>query len=552
MESSPNTTGFFSRAALLALAFVVAACAAPGRAWAIDPEGPEVKELIDKGLKFLETKTDRRLGGKCLIALAFIKAGQPNHARVDEALAACRQEVGKPINRLDVYSNGLALIFLSEARGRGDSNLLGQYLDKLYERQKPHGGWGYHDKQTGDTSQTQYGALGLWEAHQANRRIDPDAAMRMAHWLVATQDPSGTWGYQGAVSESSGRVAQSGVSVTMASAAMGSLLIAADMFGVLNPIYFDSVDSDAVEPLDGDSGGSESAELPSALRPRDAGGAASRQAPPLSSRGLAVARIYQSLEDGANWMENNYKIDADTYDNYYLYALERYKSFEELLNGEDDPEPHWYNDGYQKLLGSVRADGSWSESCGVAVDTAFAVLFLLRSTKKSIRATIGEGALVSGRGLPSDVSKARLSRGQVVAERAAVKLNDFIGMIDRDETPSGYADGGVSLVEGEVDAETADRLAELLRTGSPEARLAAAGLLGRTGDLARAPDLIYALTDPDRRVVLAARDALRMLSRRIGGFGLPNDFNENQRRQAIASWTRWSESVSPGTASAAR
>ena len=56
----------------------------------VTQESPEVRELVDKGLEFLEKRTDSRLGGKCLVALAFLTNGaSPNHHRVGEALSVC-------------------------------------------------------------------------------------------------------------------------------------------------------------------------------------------------------------------------------------------------------------------------------------------------------------------------------------------------------------------------------------------------------------------------------------------------------------------------------
>src|SRR4051812_25625451 len=82
-------------------------------AMAVTPDSPEVKAVLDKAFKYLETASDNRLGGKCLIGLCFVKRGETEaHAQVQAAVAACQAAVagkqpGQPIND-DVYSNGLA------------------------------------------------------------------------------------------------------------------------------------------------------------------------------------------------------------------------------------------------------------------------------------------------------------------------------------------------------------------------------------------------------------------------------------------------------------
>ncbi len=76
-------------------------------------------------------------------------------------------------------------------------------------------------------------------------------------------------------------------------------------------------------------------------------------------------------------------------------------------------------------------------------------------------------------------------------------------------------------------------------------RLLAVRALGRTGNLDYVPTLLYALTDPDRRVVLEARNELRFISRNFDGLGPPDDFTEQQRYAAIDAWKKWYRSIRP-------
>ena len=73
---------------------------------------------------------------------------------------------------LDVYSNGLAVIFLCELAPHKYAREIEWYLDRLKKRQKDHGGWGYNELPTGDTSQTQYGTLSYWEANRRGFSVD--------------------------------------------------------------------------------------------------------------------------------------------------------------------------------------------------------------------------------------------------------------------------------------------------------------------------------------------------------------------------------------------
>src|SRR3989304_3092372 len=100
----------------LAAAVVALCCASP--VLAVTSESPEVQRLIAAGLAALEKPGSdiedlyaERLGGQCLAGLAFVKAGKPNHPRVAAAIDACRTAMTSG-EKIDVYSNGIAIVFL--------------------------------------------------------------------------------------------------------------------------------------------------------------------------------------------------------------------------------------------------------------------------------------------------------------------------------------------------------------------------------------------------------------------------------------------------------
>ena len=88
-------------------------------AQAVTPESPEVKILLDKAFKFLETANDNRLGAKCLVGLCFVKRGENEtypqvKAAVDACKAAAAQGAAGRQQQEFVYSTGLAIVFLCE------------------------------------------------------------------------------------------------------------------------------------------------------------------------------------------------------------------------------------------------------------------------------------------------------------------------------------------------------------------------------------------------------------------------------------------------------
>jgi len=519
-------------------AFAVQAASAGLRpAHGYTPQSPEVTKAVARGIKFLESDAakDRRLGARALIGLALLKHGASSgHPKVVEAVQEIRtalSNVDDPAKfNADIYSTGLSIIFLVTLDAGKYSPEIKALQQSLLARQKSHGGWGYPAKKTGDTSMTQYGVLSAWEAKQAGYPMPLESIEAVTIWLLKTQDPSGAYSYQGTVSDTFQPVAQIAKDIrhSMVAAGLGSLYICADMLGMVKPARKDD-------------------DLPSALKELKS----KKETGPLTTR-IDPRLVREAQARGNRWMAENYKINPGGWICYYLYALERYCSFREAAEGKSDKEPKWYNDGVRYLIDSQASDGHWHTQASPTADTAFAVLFLLRSTKKSIQHArgLGAGTLVGGRGLPRDTSRVELRQGKVVprpllgpAEALLAALNDSSG--------SKTAEAIEALAELPPKQSRVlvnkhkEKLRQLVAGRAPEARIAAVRALGRTGDLNHVPTLIYALTDPDPEVVRQARDALRRISRRFGGFGLPDEPSQAERTEVIEKWKAWYLAIRP-------
>ena len=147
----------------------------------------------------------------------------------------------------------------------------------------------------------------------------------------------------------------------------------------------------------------------------------------------------QAMNDGNAWFEKNFAVYQDAYPYYYLYSIERYQSFRELVEDTFDEEPRWYNEGVDLLAERQEASGRFmrggtTSSCDAPVGTAFATLFLLRSTRETIENVIDrDGVLRGGRGLPTDLSDIRLRDNQIVAPAITGTVTDMIGMLEDEE-----------------------------------------------------------------------------------------------------------------------
>ncbi len=154
---------------------------------AVTPDSPEVLALIDKGLAYLAKpeNTDSRLGAKCLIALAFHKRGLPDDSpRIQEAVEACGLQFEPLEGEVFIYNKGVAVIFLSELDSAKYRELIDRYAGSLKQHQKPHGGFGYINYETGDTSQTQYAALAYWEMLNHGMTPKAESVQQCLKWLM--------------------------------------------------------------------------------------------------------------------------------------------------------------------------------------------------------------------------------------------------------------------------------------------------------------------------------------------------------------------------------
>jgi hypothetical protein len=515
-----------------------------GKACAVTPKSPEVQEVIDRGVAFLSKSSDGRLGGACLIALCILKnGGDPSHPQVQEAIKQCLAVAegggaGGPTGGVDNYSIGIAVMFLCEAdpadplRYRDATEKM---LQIMLKKQQAGGGWSYSGMQTGDTSQTQYSALGLWTAKAVGIEVPQERVERLCGWLIRTQDVSGAWGYQGTDPGSYTRVNQSSVRPSLAAAGLGSLYICSDLLGITNP--------KEEEP---------DSNVPAALR-------AVQDKAPKKKKSDGISRVIdaglarRSMADGNRWIDANLGKYPQQWTYYYLYGLERCMSFRELAEGTKDPEPDWYNDTFEFLRRNQQPNGAWKGADETEViNTCFAVLFLLRSSKKLIDKIkpLGEGTLLGGMGLPSETADLQEKDGKIVESPLAGSVDELLAIIDDPENADMQrlaASGGSLALDSNVTKRAGQitKLRSLVSAGSYEARLVAVQMLGKVREFDNVPVLLYALTDPDVRIVQAADKGLRFVSRKFGGVGLPEEPTATDIKAAQNAWKAWYLSVRP-------
>ena len=487
--------------------------------------------VVEKGVQYLKSHMvgAGQVGETALMALALIKAEVPaSDPALKRAIAAvlgrfaessyAPERGGGP----EIYEASVIILALGNLDPIEYRPQIQAAARHILSRQNANGSWDYSSRPHGDASISQYAVLGLWEAENAGVAIPPSAWDRAAQWYLSVQSAVGGWTYH--------RDEGGQDTISMTAAGVGSLLICNRQLAPYRAAVR------VAHPL---------------LIPLDAEGDRKKYQPDVPAR-----RVDQAAQAGINWLGNNFMTAGNPaiagHSIYYaLYGIERMGALADKATlGRRD----WYAEGRAFLASSQAGDGSFHASYGDGPNTAWAVLFLTKSTAKTIRKIqvrrLGAGTLIGGRGLPRDLSQISIAGGHVIARPMDGAVEEMLGNLEdpRVEDASSALSGLIARYRTEGSKALKpyqDRFRKLLTDPDQGVRRVAAWSLARTGDLAMALPLMEALRDPDDGVVAEARRGLELLSRKIEGFGPPPRATREQREAAILRWKEWYEAARP-------
>ncbi|MDP7020610.1 MAG: hypothetical protein QGG36_32720 [Pirellulaceae bacterium] len=513
------------------------------------PEDELVRGMVGRGIRYLESKSAfqqphvGRLGGICLIALAIHKGSRDhdeNHPIVRAAITRCLAEAAKPTAALQQledsnYSLGIATVFLCEVDAQKHRPAIDKFLAALWANQQAGGGWGYvrgsEADGLGDTSQTQYGVLASWTAQHEGVPVEAGVFERAARWLLRTQDIGGAHAYK--PRDQGQRIAQaSRKTLSLTAAGAGSNYICGDALNLF--------------------AGELAKEKARQLGPLREVGAAAAELAPRSS--LSPAAVLAGTAAADRWFDSRLALNGGDSFYYMLYAIERYMTFRDRAHGRDVAAPLWYNAGVDYCRRAQNAQGGFWETPdgGRAIPTAFAILFLIRSTHTSLEVPPKHDGLLAGGG-PDQLEKILNndfgSDGKPVNPETPLTFDQVLTQLSQGDFAIDDIPVQLPPRRPDVDTTKRDAVMELLKQRvshpDPQMRLAVVKLIASNAKMDEVPALLYALRDPDHRVVRAARDGLRFVSRKIEGFGLSDRPTEAERVQAKKAWTRWYRRVRP-------
>jgi hypothetical protein len=412
----------------------------------------------------------------------------------------------------------LALANLDPVRYKPQIESTAKYI---MARQNLNGSWDYNQRTAGDTSISQYGVLGLWEAENAGVTIPPRVWDNAASWYLSSQSGGGSWNYH--------RDEGGPETVAMTAAGVGSLLICERQLKPYRATHW--VTSPLLIPID--------QEIERRKYKPD----------------VSAGRVTQGIQSGLGFLNSSFTpSNTPSFGksaNYALYGIERIGA---LANRETLGRRDWYADGLRFLASTQSPGGSFNGAFGDAPETAWAVLFLTKSTAKTVRKIqlrrLGAGTLVGGRGLPRDLSQISVAGGHVVVKPMDGAIEGMLAALEdpRIEDATSALAGLVTRYRAEGSKALRpyqDRFIKLLADPDPGVRRVAAWSLARTGDLAAALPLIEALKDPDDSVVSEVKKALQLVSRKLDDDTPPVPATPEQRAESVAHWRAWYESVRP-------
>jgi hypothetical protein len=493
------------------------------------PAGAQQEPAVLGGVQYLRTRAASQPAGEsAMIALAMLKAEVPAG---DPAVAACLARIRSRFTSSEyaperghgpgAYEAGAAAMALASQDPVANRGYLSMIATWLLTHQNANGSWDYAGRTHGDTSITQYAVLGLWEAENSGVEVSPAVWERIATWHISTQFGDGGWVYH------KDEPTMYSETVAMTAAAVGSLLICHRQLERFRPDRLST--SPLLTSLETDGAGN--------FRPT-----------------ISFQELEQSIRRGMSWIANHFTTSPPTAGQtpyYMLYGIERIGA---LADRQTIGRLDWFEKGRAYIRSTQRPGGVWEGHHGAEMNTCWAMLFLTKSTAKTLRRIniqrLGAGTLLGGRGLPKDLTSMTVAGGRVVSRPMNGAIEGMLTVLEdpRAEQADAAAAGLVDRYyrEGPVALRPyKPRFRKMLADRDPGVRRVAAWALAHTGDMDIVPALIDTLTDPDEDVVDAARLGLQILSRKVDGLGPPSPSTPEQRQQAAALWRDWYAAIKP-------
>ena len=349
-----------------------------------------VNKAVDKGVEFLMAQQsvdgswpatkemlNHRLGHTALMTLACLKGGITiRDPQIRKAFAWMRTQkltktydVGvllmaihalysptdeKQVVEIDKYGHRKIKDPCLTDMSKEDRAWMKKCVAFLLEHQEG-GHWRYPENGV-DTSNTQYALLGLWAASRCGFKIPSKVWMDSLEWLMKSQERQGR----------------------------SVKLLVNEVRGEYRITWTENARARGFRYIPGSS-----SPVTGAMTTAGMAGMAICQDELWSSRKFTPklrAASRRAIRDSLAWMQDNFDVTRNPgepgggWHYYYLYGMERAGI---LARARFMGKYDWYKDGADFLLQAQRSDGAWYQQDDPQIDTAFAILFLKRSTSRT-------------------------------------------------------------------------------------------------------------------------------------------------------------------------
>ncbi|MHC4472067.1 MAG: prenyltransferase/squalene oxidase repeat-containing protein [Planctomycetota bacterium] len=314
------------------------------------PDRAAVERALDRGVAYLRKKQkgdgswQRDVGYTGLVLYALAHAGADPD---DKAVRRGTRWLVASLARPRTYDASLAIMALATLDRKGQKKRIARLASLLEIGQCKNGQWSYklrRGRSGGDNSNTQFAALALWYARRAGVTVSPQVFERCLGFFRDTQNEDGGWGYSAKERKKSyGSMTATGLAALVVCRA-----------------------------------GLEKVRLSD---PRARKGPAVAKATEWITKHFGVDRNPEANFKLGEMQGTRKQVTDSFWQFYWLWSLERAATLAGVTRfGEHD----WYGAGARLLVDRQRDDGSWVGSEAPLPATAFAVLFLSRSTRKVV------------------------------------------------------------------------------------------------------------------------------------------------------------------------
>ncbi len=529
-------------------------------AWAqikYNPDDVVIQEMAERAADFLATYTGSGAGSQaggervlCALTILEVSKRYTHEIPRDHPLiiAAVNEAVnmingGGARNRLDtidsMYYPCLASILLCEVDDEEYAPEIKHIVSWISERQNNNGGWGYEKRAfISDTSQSQYACLALFIAKLHKFKVNYQTAKRALDFLTGFQTQQGSWYYHYTIAGTA--VTRNDLTPSLHCSGLGSVYLLADLLQL-------SPRSKNMSGPKGNGGLPPSVSI--YIKPKPGEKVESKDKPLVSyDRG----KITSTKAKGNRWLAQNFTVRSNSWNYYYLYALERYAFFREQAESVVGEIPDWYDQGVEYLMTQQRGNGSFSQTTSenVYVGTALATLFLIRSSQILVESK-ATTVMIGDVGFPSNNAALVMRNGQIRSQQAITGVADMLAMIgDSDGEDARALLEGAKITAKSIGAGMSRAQRMALLTGMVKdrnviKRLIAIKVLAGEQNMDNVPALLYALGDPSIEVARKAHDGLRLVSRRIDAFPLGNNPTLTDFKVLKKRWTEWFLAIRP-------